>query len=77
LEAVGQKQRHTAWRQHPGELMHDALRHGQSAGTDIDYHQQLTPGVHRRPHPIRRALQTLDGFIVIDLTGFEVSQHGI
>lgn len=34
-------------------------------------------GVHRRPHPGRCALQTRDGFIVIDLTRFEVSQHRI
>src|SRR5215471_17998718 len=33
--------------------------------------------VHRRPHPGRRALQTLDGFLVADLAGFEVSQHRV
>ena len=71
LEAIGQKQRHTAWRQHSGHLMHDALGHRQGAAADIDDHQQLARGVHRRPHPVGRALQTLEGLVVIDLTGFE------
>ena len=57
--------------------MHDALGHRQGAAADIDHHQQLARGVHRRPHPVGRALQTLDGLILIDLTGFEVSQHRI
>ena len=77
LEAIGQKQRHTAWRQHLGHLMHDALGHRQGAAADIDHHQQLALGVHRRPHPVRRALQTLDGLVVADLAGFEVAQHRV
>ena len=44
LEAIGQKQRDTAWRQHLGDLMHDALRHRQGAAADIDHHQQLALG---------------------------------
>jgi hypothetical protein len=37
LEAIGQKQWGTVRRQCLGHLMHHALRHGQGAGTDIDY----------------------------------------
>ena len=77
LEAIGQKQRDTAWRQHPGHLMHDALGHRQGAAAHIDHHQQLALGVHRRPHPGGGALQTLDGLVVTDLAGFELSQHRI
>ena len=51
FEPVGEKQREAARRQHLGDLMHHALRHGQGAGTDIHHHEQLALGVHGRPHP--------------------------
>ena len=51
LETIGETQRHTVGRQHLGHLMHDVLRHGQGAAADLDAHQQLARGVHRRPHP--------------------------
>jgi hypothetical protein len=57
--------------------MHDALGHGQGAAADIDYYQQLAPGVHHRPYPVRRTLQTLDRLIIADLTGFERSQDRV
>src|SRR6266567_6209549 len=31
FEAIGHKQRHTPWRQHLGDLVHDTLRHRQGA----------------------------------------------
>src|SRR5712691_7385021 len=61
LEAISQKQRYTAWRQHLGHLMHDALCHRQGAAAHINHHQQFAPGVHHPPRPIRRALQAPDG----------------
>jgi hypothetical protein len=47
--------------------MHDALGHRQGAAAHINHHQQFVLGVHRRPHPVRRALQAPDGLVVIDL----------
>ena len=38
---------------------------------------QTEPVPHRRPDPVRRALQALDRLVVADLTGFELTQHGV
>jgi len=77
LEAIGEKQRYTTRCQHLGDLMHDALRHGQGAAANIGHHEQLAPRVHRRPHPGGGALQAFDGFIIADFTGLERSQHRV
>jgi hypothetical protein len=57
--------------------MHHALRHRQSATAHIDDDQQLTRGVHRRPDPRGRALQTREGVIISDLPRFEGAQHRV
>ena len=77
FEAVRQEEWHTTRCEHLYHLMHHPLRYSQRAAADIDHHQELACGVHRRPHPGRCTLQTRDGFIVIDLTRFEVSQHRV
>jgi hypothetical protein len=50
---MGQQRRGVVLETIGPELMHDALGHGQCAGADLDDHQQLARGVHRRPHPVR------------------------
>src|SRR5215813_3234343 len=50
---IGQKQRGTVWRQHPGDLMDEALRHGQGAIPDVDGQDELAHGVHRNSDPLR------------------------
>jgi integrase len=47
LEAIGQKQRETAWRQQAPDPMHHPLGHGQGAGI---------PKLKRRFHALRHAI---------------------
>ena len=54
LQAIGQKQRHTAGRQDLDDLVDDPLRHRQGALADVEGQQQLADRVDRGPHPVGR-----------------------
>jgi hypothetical protein len=55
LEAIGEEERHTAWRQALDDLMAYTLRQRQRAVADGDRHQQLGHGVDGCPDPGWRA----------------------
>jgi hypothetical protein len=51
-ESIGPKQWGAVWGQHLGDLMDEALRHGQGAFPDIHGQDQLADRVHCHPHPV-------------------------
>jgi hypothetical protein len=63
-KAVSQKARCAIWRQDLGDLMDETLRHGESALTDVNRQDELGDWLHGHPHPVGRALQALDGFVL-------------
>ena len=75
-KAVRQEERRTVGRSHLGDLMHDALRHGQRACADVDHDQQLTLGVHGRAHPLGRPFQALDGLGLAHLPILHGTEEG-
>jgi hypothetical protein len=77
LEAVGQEDGHRAGGHHLGDLMDDALLHGQRAIPDVDGQQQLGHRVGRYPHPVRQTRQALDHLGLADLTILDRIEQGI
>ena len=53
-EAIGEKQRHTVWRQDLDALMDDPLRHRQGALADVEGQQHLGDRIDRGPYPVGR-----------------------
>jgi hypothetical protein len=75
LEALGQKEWHTAGRQYLDDLVEHALRHGQRPVPDVDGQQQRGARIHRRPHPVRRARQARDGLRLADRAGLHRAEQ--
>src|SRR5215510_13179957 len=76
LQAIGQKQRHTAWRQDLDDLMDDPLRHRQGALADLEGQQQLGDRIDRRPHPVRGTREARDGLTLADLARLHGTEQG-
>jgi hypothetical protein len=64
-------------RQHLHDLMDHVLRHRQGALADVDDHKQFAFRVHGRPHPVRGALQALDGFGLAEFIVFDGTEDGV
>jgi len=56
--------------------MDHALGNRQGAIPDVDRQQQFTLGVHRRPHPLGRTLQALDGLSLADRAILDGAEQG-
>lgn len=76
LEAIGQKQRETAWRPQALAPLPHPWGLGLGAGTDGQHQPQLARGGHRRPYPVGRTLQALDGLRGPESAVFDGPQDG-